>query len=288
MKQSKLVTVPKKWKTNELAYITPAEKKALLKLDLHGNLKDGPHKGPGGVMSLNGWGDDDRGTSDASYGGGNVSGSGDNRDYSSHTATGEGGQTYTPTPTTSSHHPGGGNKKVSASNVGIATSVIRKNPFGAVASWVGKKLFSPKVPPDQAGGVSAKVIKRGGVKVSKKAISADRNRYTNLSHDQGDPGGEKHGPEGLMTTTLTTAPTADKSFGHQWDFKAYDNQQATTTPNVYDYSKAPYAKKGKLVRKYATGQEVKKRSLPPSKGPDSKGLPSILENSDYFTKLIGG
>ena len=192
-----------------------------------------------------------------------------------------------PAPTTSSHHPGDGDKKVSASNVGIATSVIRKNPFGAVASWVGKKLFSPKVPPDQAGGASAKVTKRGGVKVSDRAISADRKRYTNLRHDQGDPGGEKHGPEGLMTTTLTTAPTADKSFGHQWDFKAYDNQQATTTPNVYDYSKAPYAKKGKLVRKYATGQEVKKRSLPPSKGPDSKGLPSILENSDYFTKLIG-
>ena len=270
MKQSKLVTVPKKWKTNELAYITPAEKKALLKLDLHGNLKDGPHKGPGGVMSLNGWGDDDRGTSDASYGGGNVSGSGDNRDYSSHTATGEGGQTYTPTSST------GGNKKVSASNVGIATSVIRKNPFGAVASWVGKKLFSPKVPPDQAGGASAKVIKMGGVKVSKKAISADRNRYTNLSHDQEDPG-----PERLMTTTLTTAPTADKSFGHQWGFQAYPGAPGTT------YDPTQYAKKGKMIYKYGTGQEVKKRSLPPSKGPDSKGLPSILENSDYFTKLIG-
>ena len=43
-----------------------------------------------------------------------------------------------------------------------------------------------------------------------------------------------------------------------------------------------------MIYKYGTGQEVKKRSLPPSKGPDSKGLPAILENSDYFTKLIGG
>ncbi len=114
-----------------------------------------------------------------------------------------------------------------------------------------------------------------------------KRRTVDIYHD---PGGTKHGPEvaGPTTTTLVTAPTADKSFGHQWDFKAYDNQQATTTPNVYDYSKAPYAKKGKMIYKYATGQEVKKRSLPPSKGPDSKGLPSILENSDYFTKLIGG
>ena len=208
----------------------------------------------------------------------------DNRDYSSHTATGEGGQTYT------KNYKLGETKTAgkAASAVGWITGSGPIKAIGAGLQFAGSKIFGPKVPPDQAGGASAKVIKRGGVKVSDRAISADRKRYTNLRHDQGDPGGEKHGPEGLMTTTLTTAPTADKSFGHQWDFKAYDNQQATTTPNVYDYSKAPYAKKGKLVRKYATGQEVKKRSLPPSKGPDSKGLPSILENSDYFTKLIGG
>ena len=268
MKQSKLVTVPKKWKTNELAYITPAEKKALLKLDLHGNLKDGPHKGPGGVMSLNGWGDADRGTSDASYGGGNVSGSGDNRDYSSHTATGEGGQTYTPTPTTSSHHPGGGNKKVSASNVGIATSVIRKNPFGAVASWVGKKLFSPK---------------------PKKPIE-ERARIPDMMDMRkrpllgGDDGGNDYGRarQTFNTQSLVTAPTADKGYGHQWGFQAYPGAPGTT------YDPTQYAKKGKMIYKYGTGQEVKKRSLPPSKGPDSKGLPSILENSDYFTKLIGG
>jgi hypothetical protein len=176
-----------------------------------------------------------------------------------------------PAPTTSSHHPGGGDKKVSASNVGIATSVVRKNPFGAVASWVGKKLFSPK---------------------PKKPIE-ERARIPDMMDMRkrpllgGDDGGNDY-RQTFNTQSLVTAPTADKSFGHQWDFKAYDNQQATTTPNVYDYSKAPYAKKGKMIYKYGTGQEVKKRSLPPSKGPDSKGLPSILENSDYFAKLIGG
>ena len=175
-----------------------------------------------------------------------------------------------------------GNSGKAASAVGWITGSGPIKAIGAGLQFAGSKIFGPKVPPDQAGGASAKAIKMGGAKVSKKAISADRNRYTNLSHDQEDPG-----PERLMTTTLTTAPTADKSFGHQWDFKAYDNQQATTTPNVYDYSKAPYAKKGKMIYKYATGQEVKKRSLPPSKGLDSKGLPAILENSDYFKKLIG-
>ena len=79
--------VPIKWKSGpdhpetELAYITKAEKDLLLKKDLHNSLNGKPNRGPEGLMSLNGWGDRDRGTSDASYGGGNTSGSGDNRDY---------------------------------------------------------------------------------------------------------------------------------------------------------------------------------------------------------------
>ena len=50
--------VPIKWKSRpgkpetELAYITKAEKDLILKKDLHGSLKEGPNKGPGGVMSL--------------------------------------------------------------------------------------------------------------------------------------------------------------------------------------------------------------------------------------------
>ena len=278
MKQSKLVTVPKKWKTNELAYITPAEKKALLKLDLHGNLKDGPHKGPGGVMSLNGWGDKDRGTSDASYGGGNVSGPGDNRDYSTHTATGEGGQKYTKTKGTVS--TGGGTKKV-----GAATSTIGWLTNNPIVKGIGTgiSLFSNK-------------FKKKGPTVEDTAAMEDApfNQQKKM-YDWG-PQGNGGGRNGTtVTRSLVTAPTADKAagFGHQWDFKAYDNQQAATTPNVYNYAKAPYAKKGKLVRKYATGQEIKNFSKgkrfgpPPLKGPDSQGLQVILENSDYFKKLIG-
>ena len=55
--------VPVKWKSGpgkpdtELAYITKAEKDLILKKDLHGSLKDGPNMGPGGLMSLDSWGD---------------------------------------------------------------------------------------------------------------------------------------------------------------------------------------------------------------------------------------
>ena len=48
-----------------------------------------------------------------------------------------------------------------------------------------------------------------------------------------------------------------------------------------------------MIRKYATGQEIKNFSKgkrfgpPPLKGPDPQGLQVILENSDYFKKLIG-
>ena len=275
MKQSKLITVPikaqssKKHPVVHLAYITDKEQDLLIKKDLYGSLKGKPNRGPGGLPSLEG-----------DFGPG---GKGDYEpagpDVSSHTATGEGGQTYAPTPTTSSHHPGDGDKKVSSSYITKKnTSSVRKNSnlLSAAASYIGKKLFSPKP--------KKPIEERARIP---DMMDMRKRRTVDIYHD---PGGTKHGPEvaGPTTTTLVTAPTADKSFGHQWDFKAYDNQQATTTPNVYDYSKAPYAKKGKMIYKYATGQEVKKRSLPPSKGPDSKGLPAILENSDYFTKLIGG
>ena len=85
--KQEMVKAPKKWKSapnhpeTELAYITKAEKDALVKMNLHGSMKGKVNKGPSGIISLNGWGDADRGTSDASYGGGNVSGGGDNRDY---------------------------------------------------------------------------------------------------------------------------------------------------------------------------------------------------------------
>jgi len=83
------VTAPKFWQSSkdspptELAYITEKEKGLLLDANLHNSLKNNqPNVGASGLLSFDGWGDADRGTSDASYGGGNVSGSGDNRDYS--------------------------------------------------------------------------------------------------------------------------------------------------------------------------------------------------------------
>ena len=55
--------IPVKWQSGpdkpdtELAYITKAEKDLLLKEDIHGSLKDGPNMGPGGIMSLDSFGD---------------------------------------------------------------------------------------------------------------------------------------------------------------------------------------------------------------------------------------
>ena len=59
-KPSKMVTVPKIAKsspthpTAKLAYITDAEKKLLIKKNLHGSLKGKPNRGPGGIPSLQG------------------------------------------------------------------------------------------------------------------------------------------------------------------------------------------------------------------------------------------
>jgi len=63
--QKTVSDVPLKWKSGpdkpatELAYITKAEKDLLLKKDIHGSLKSGPNKGPGGIMSLDSAGDRD-------------------------------------------------------------------------------------------------------------------------------------------------------------------------------------------------------------------------------------
>ena len=71
-KPSKLVTVPKVAKsspthpTAKLAYITDAEKKLLIKKNLHGSLKGKPNRGPGGIPSLQG----DFGTPGGFVGGG--------------------------------------------------------------------------------------------------------------------------------------------------------------------------------------------------------------------------
>ena len=64
-KQNTVSDVPVKWQSGpdkpstELAYITKAEKDLLLKKDIHGSLKDGPNKGPEGIISLDSAGDKD-------------------------------------------------------------------------------------------------------------------------------------------------------------------------------------------------------------------------------------
>jgi len=88
-KQKTISNVPLKWKSGpghpktELAYITKEEKDLLIKKDLHNSLKNGPNKGPGGIMSLNNDGIGDLG------GPGNVGsggGYGDTGDLGSETA----------------------------------------------------------------------------------------------------------------------------------------------------------------------------------------------------------
>ena len=79
------VVVPRKWQSGpdkpptELAYITEAEKKLLLKEDIHGSLKQGPNEGPAGIMSLDSFGDAGgagAGGADTDAGGGYDTGSG--------------------------------------------------------------------------------------------------------------------------------------------------------------------------------------------------------------------
>ena len=73
------VIVPRNWQSGpdkpptELAYITEAEKKLLLKEDIHGSLKDGPNEGPAGIMSLDSFGDIDDSGKDVGMAGGDVS-----------------------------------------------------------------------------------------------------------------------------------------------------------------------------------------------------------------------
>jgi hypothetical protein len=73
------VVVPRNWQSGpdkpptELAYITEAEKKLLLKEDIHGSLKKGPNEGPAGIMSLDSFGDIDDSGQDVGMAGGDVS-----------------------------------------------------------------------------------------------------------------------------------------------------------------------------------------------------------------------
>ena len=273
MKQSKLVTVPIKAKSSKthpevhLAYITDKEQDLLIKKDLYGSLKGKPNRGPGGLPSLEG---DFGSPTGQAYADPKSSYSPAGPDVSARQATGEGGQKYTKTKGTVS--TGDGVKKAAT----VAGFI--KNPLVAGLTWTAKKIFSrkPKGPTrtEETAAMEDAYVKRKPVPVG--GGPGDRDQNT------------------IATQSIVSLPTADKAggFGHQWNFQAYGNQtQAAANP--YDYKQAPYAKKGKLVRKYATGQEIKNFSKgkrfgpPPLKGPDPQGLQTILENSDYFKKLIG-
>ena len=166
---------------------------------------------------------------------------------------------------------GNGSKVSTGVKVGSSAISYAKtgNPLGLIAqgaNWVRQNIFTKKpIEP-----------------IEKRAQKPDMMNMRRPALLGGDDGGNDYNRQTLNTVSLASTPTADKSYGHQWGFQSYPGAPGTT------YDPTQYAKKGKMIYKYGTGQEVKKRSLPPSKGPDSKGLPSILENSDYFTKLIGG
>jgi hypothetical protein len=82
--KQKMVTVPIRWKSGEgdkhpeteLAYITKPEKEKLIKLDMHGSMKDGkPNFGPAGLISLNSGGSGDGGDGGSGDGGSDGGGS---------------------------------------------------------------------------------------------------------------------------------------------------------------------------------------------------------------------
>ena len=124
MKQSKLITLPIKSKSPKthqevhLAYITDKEQDLLIKKDLYSSLKGKPNRGPGGLPSLEG----DFGTG----GKGDYEPAGP--DVSARQATGEGGQKYKGTTSTS----GDGIQKVSTIFGAI------KHPVATGLSWAAK------------------------------------------------------------------------------------------------------------------------------------------------------
>ena len=212
------------------------------------------------------------GGSGANYGG---SGTGDGQHVKTKTV-------HTPKKKTTSSGDG--------AQIAVSTASFLKtgNPLGLL--WQGaKKIFAPT--PAQK---RASYTKKGLDITNPAEMHGYETKYGKTGVDRSHQGGDGIGNVTTATQSLVTAPTADKAagFGHQWNFQAYGNNTQVAA-NPYDYTKAPYAKKGKLIRKYATGQEIKNFSKgkrfgpPPLKGPDPQGLQGILENSDYFKKLIG-
>jgi len=175
---------------------------------------------------------------------------------------------------------GNGKKKtVTADGKGIKTAATVysaiKHPVLTAAKWVGKNIFKAKEP----------------TLTEKTAAMEDHHLHQQKKTYDFGPTGGGDGIAALKTTAISTSlastPTADVNTRHQWGFQAYPGTPGTT------YDPKTYAKQGKMIGKYGTGQEIKNFSKgkrfgpPPLKGPDPQGLQTVLESSDYFKKLIG-
>ena len=133
-KQKTISNVPLKWKSGpghpktELAYITKEEKDLLIKKDLHNSLKNGPNKGPGGIMSLNNDGIGD--TGGPGSGGSENAGTGGNDGFGGGGGGGGGGTgSYVEAPPGDNIKPGSNDPNYSDgnANTGTVTGSINEN-----------------------------------------------------------------------------------------------------------------------------------------------------------------
>ena len=176
-------------------------------------------------------------------------------------------------------------KKKTVTRDGIKTAATvysaLKHPVLAAAKFIGQKVFQPKTEQQK---VQANIDRGYDVLNPAEMHRATQRKPVPVGGGPGD-----RDQNTIATQSIVSLPTADKAggFGHQWGFQAYPGTPGTT------YDPKAYAKQGKMISKYGTGQEVKNFSKgkrfgpPPLKGPDPQGLQTILENSDYFKTLIG-
>ena len=209
-------------------------------------------------------------------------------DYSA-MPTGGSGATYDRGPNQGGHHPPARPavtpKKKTTTGDGVK-KFVSNMPSVKLANWAYKGVKSIFQPKTEQQKVQANIDRGYDVLNPAEMHRATQRKPVPVGGGPGDRDGLQNT---IATRSLVTAPTADKAggFGHQWGFQAYPGTPGTT----YDPTK--YAKQGKMISKYGTGQEVKNFSKgkrfgpPPEKGPDPQGLHAILENSDYFKTLIG-
>jgi len=154
--KQKMVTVPIRWKSGkdhpetELAYITQPEKELLIKLDLHGSMKDGkPNKGPGGIISLNSGGSGDGGSGgDGGDGGSAGSDTGDMGSESANNAATDAANASVGIGDSGPTDPGIATDTISSFGNNLAANVMA-NPVMAAISPMGT-MFSTAMQTAQA------------------------------------------------------------------------------------------------------------------------------------------